>query len=134
MLQLGALILVDRARVAEADREVHHATARGVDVRAGVDRQAPAAVRHHAEAASCGVEGLHSRDHPIHEVVLFVLVAGQDNAQPNIDGQVRRQRRPVGSQLVLRVVVLRVLLVVRGNDRLGALVAVREKHLHGVLI
>ena len=81
MLQLGALILVDRARVAEADREVHHATARGVDVRVGVDRQAPAAVRHHAEAASCGVEGLHSRDHPIHEVVLFVLVAGQDNAQ-----------------------------------------------------
>ena len=93
MLQLSALTLVDGARVAEADREVHHATARGVDVRVGVDGQAPAAVRHHAEAASCGVEGLHSRDHPIHEVVLFVLVAGQDNAQPNIDGSGARSVR-----------------------------------------
>ena len=38
MLQLGSLILVDRARVADTNRVVHHAAAGGVSVRVGIRR------------------------------------------------------------------------------------------------
>ena len=134
VLQLGPLLLVNRAGVARPDWVGRHGAAVLHPLGDGVADEGSARLGADVEAAGVGVVALNHGLHPVHEVGLLVQVLGQVDPRALEDLREGRLRGTAGDQAVLLVVVCLVGLPVHGQLRQRPLLPPGEEHKGGQVV
>ena len=134
VVELRALVLVNRSCVAQPQREVHHTIYRHFSICILVDGEQEAGVCSYQDTSSLQIDSLHDSAHAVDEMMLFVKVFGEHDAETAIEWDLCRNGCTIGAEFSTLSMVVLVVLIVPGHLRKEPLSPVPEQHLDRVVV
>ena len=115
VVELRALVLVNRSCVAQPQREVHHTIYRHFSICILVDGEQEAGVCSYQDTSSLQIDSLHDSAHAVDEMMLFVKVFGEHDAETAIEWDLCRNGCTIGAEFSTLSMVVLVVLIVPGT-------------------